>query len=245
GPELLTGAGGDALGLSREQLEDVEVGTPVAASTWAPGLLEGQSASPALVPLERWVAALTLERPPEEDEADAEGTQEDAAGPSEDTTEEDDDAADATAGTSTEAVVVGTLQAQRGEAGDVRLDRITAETELGEALHSRTEPLVLVRDEQTEGWFGYQDGTVRPLTEPAEEVLAGSVPLETYQPFLVERYSASQAGGPPPGTEEPDEAVPAPLWAAALLVSLLAITGTVVWLRRPEAGEHPAEDPLP
>lgn len=124
------------------------------------------------------------------------------------------------------------------------LDHIDASADLAAALAELDPAASLVYDAPLDAWFAVSDAVVRPVGEAAGEVLAGAVALETYQPFLAERYAAgddpAQDHAPP---EEGGGWGPVAV-VAAVLVLVLAWAALVVWLRRPDpAAGEPAPDP--
>ncbi|HZK04389.1 MAG TPA: hypothetical protein VFC82_00910 [Actinomycetaceae bacterium] len=80
-------------------------------------------------------------------------------------------------------------------------------------------------------WFRLTDGVLTPVSRAARDVLAGTMLIEEYQPFLVGRLGAGENGPNEKGTEMAGSLVPVSVTAAAL-VGVLGLAGVVVWLRR-------------
>lgn len=113
----------------------------------------------------------------------------------------------------------------------VRLETLEPAPDLAAAVLALAADDPLVHDLVLDAWFAVIDGEVRPVDEDARDSLAGSLPVEDYQPFVVDRYSE-------PGAEL--EAVDRPTWTpaawtAGIIAVVLAWTALVVWLRRENA----------
>jgi hypothetical protein len=133
-----------------------------------------------------------------------------------------------------EGTAVGVLFTVLDDDGAPALDHIHGGEDLSAAVVGLTPADPFVHDVPLDAWFTVSDGVVRPLDEAARDTLAGSVPLEVYQPFLAERYAeVDDDAGHDPVAADRREWVPVAVVAGSLLV-LLAWAALVVWLRRPE-----------
>ncbi|MPV39091.1 hypothetical protein [Georgenia subflava] len=133
---------------------------------------------------------------------------------------------------------VGVVFAEATSDGADMQTTLSDDQVLADALLALAPEAPAVHDVPLDAWFTVLDGEVRPLDEAARESLAGSAPLEVYQPFLAERYA--EADTTEPGSAVPEEPGPSwspAAWAAVVLVLLLVWAAVVVWLRRPENGE--------
>lgn len=128
---------------------------------------------------------------------------------------------------------IGAVVAAGGEAGAIADHRVIWDDALGAALTGNpTHDFVL--DPQSAGWFRLGSEELTPVTAEAKDLLAGSLPIADYQPFLVERYRADDNPAPPPEAQDPDRLRPVLVTAGIALAVLLSV-GVVVWIRRPEA----------
>ncbi len=128
---------------------------------------------------------------------------------------------------------VGAIVVVEGDAG-VADHRLVWDEDLGSALVA-FQATTFILDEATSGWFRLGGDILTPVTVEARDVLAGSIDVNAYQPFLVARYGGG-GGDEPAAPAEGDAILPRPVMVAAgVAVGVLALVGAVVWIRRPEA----------
>lgn len=126
---------------------------------------------------------------------------------------------------------VGALVISVDGAGAVADHREAWDAELGGALLSVPAASFLY-DEDVDGWFRLAGEILTPITASAQGILAGSLPVDDYQPYLSARSQPTTA----PVTVEEDEPggiQPPVIVAAAIVFGLLAMALTNVWARRP------------
>lgn len=105
------------------------------------------------------------------------------------------------------------------------------DTSVGTALQDLGAAFI-VMERNPRVWFLLTDGSVAPVNDAARELLAGSLPLETFQPFLVDRLG--NGDGTSADTTTPTDPVLTPtLVVAGVMLLILGLTAVVVWLRRP------------
>ncbi|MFC7406546.1 hypothetical protein [Georgenia alba] len=125
---------------------------------------------------------------------------------------------------------VGVLRAAFGDDGQVQVTSLEASGGLADAMLGLAPTGPVVHDDMLDAWFTVSGGEVGPLDDAARDALAGTVPIELYQPFVTERYSEEEVVQVPAGPSW----VPA-AWVGAVLAVLLAWAGLIVWLRRDNA----------
>ncbi|MHB1064135.1 MAG: hypothetical protein ACYC1Z_06560 [Georgenia sp.] len=114
--------------------------------------------------------------------------------------------------------------------------RVLADPEFAAALEGLAPGAAVIHDEPLDAWFTLADGEVGALDAVARENLAGTVPVNLYQPLVAARYAVDRPAGPPVASESTG---PQPVvWVALAAVALLVWAGVVVWLRRPDTGSH-------
>lgn len=128
---------------------------------------------------------------------------------------------------------LGAIVAAAAGDGAVADHRVLWDEDLGYALVSFL-ATTFILDEGTTGWFRLGGDVLTPVTAEAKDVLAGSIDVRAYQPFLVERYSTAQEEEAVPSEGGGPLLRPVAITAAAV-VALLALVGVIVWVRRPEA----------
>lgn len=131
-----------------------------------------------------------------------------------------------------ESTGIGALVASGDGSGGIEGQRVIWDEDLGAALASRPASS-FVLDDQTGGWFRLGAEDLVPVTAEARDVLAGTIRIADYQPFLVERHGQDAEPQPLPEDGGPDQLGPV-LVTAGIAVAVLAIVGAVVWIRRPE-----------
>ncbi|GAA4417715.1 hypothetical protein GCM10023169_06450 [Georgenia halophila] len=125
---------------------------------------------------------------------------------------------------------VGVLQVSLGEDGEVGDASLMPTAGLADVLLSLAPGDLVIHDPVLDAWFTIMDGEVRPLDDAAQNSLAGTLPVEAYQPFVADRYRSDTGTG-----QQPADTVPTwePVaWAGSVLLLLLAWAATIVWLRR-------------
>ncbi|MGO1510293.1 MAG: hypothetical protein ACTHYM_02765 [Actinomycetaceae bacterium] len=100
--------------------------------------------------------------------------------------------------------------------------------------------VAVVHDPRTDAWYGYSHERVRPLDDSARSMLAGTVDIVDYRPFLLD---------PEAGTDAPGESDGAVRWVVVggvVAVGLVLLAaGISVWMRVPEAEAETEERPRP
>lgn len=141
---------------------------------------------------------------------------------------------------------MGTVRAWRDptQSDEVTLAQVDGDAELARTLLERPAGIPFIFDGPVQGWFTTADGEVWPLTEGAEELLVGAVPVELFQPILRERYEAGQddpdgsGGGGPGGEDGRTPLVP----VVVVLVLLLAVAAGLLLVRQQRRGGSPPGD---
>lgn len=128
---------------------------------------------------------------------------------------------------------LGAVVAATAADGAVEDHRVIWDEDLGYALGSFL-ATTFILDEGTTGWFRLGGDVLTPVTAGAKDVLAGSIDVRAYQPFLVERYSTAQEEETAPSEGGGPLLGPVTITAGAV-VAMLALVGVIVWIRRPEA----------
>ncbi|MGM0384583.1 MAG: hypothetical protein ACQERF_01180 [Actinomycetota bacterium] len=127
---------------------------------------------------------------------------------------------------------IGALVASGDDSGGIAGQRVIWDEDLGNALASRLASTFIL-DEQTSGWFRLGLEELVPITAEARDVLAGTISVTAYQPFLVERRGPDDEPQPLPEDRGPDQLRPV-LVTAGIALGVLVSVGAVVWIRRPE-----------
>ncbi len=96
----------------------------------------------------------------------------------------------------------------------------------------------LVYDEDLDAWVRVAGEILTPITNKAKDTLAGSLPVDEYQPYLRDRLHPAPAPVTVEEAEPQGMATPV-IIAAAVVTGLLALTLTTVWVRRPLPEETP------
>jgi hypothetical protein len=124
---------------------------------------------------------------------------------------------------------VGVLIADR--TADPIAGRVETIGSLAGPLAALSVSTAVVHDERTDAWYTFAGGEVAPLDDTAASLLSGSVPLSTYQPFLL----GSEAGGE---NDETGSTPLVPVVAGAIAVGVVLVAaGVIVWLRTEEEDE--------
>lgn len=117
--------------------------------------------------------------------------------------------------------------------GSIVDHRLVWDPDLGADL-AAFQATTFILDDASGGWFRLGGDILTPVTGEARDVLAGSIDIGAYQPFLVARLGGG--GEEPAVPAEPggmERLLPVAV-AAGVLAGLLVIVGVVVWVRRPE-----------
>ena len=110
--------------------------------------------------------------------------------------------------------------------------RVIWDEDLGEALLS-PQDADPVLEAEISGWFRLAGDDLSPVTAEARDVLAGTIAVADYQPFLVERRGVEENPAPLPEAQDNTQLRPV-LVTAGIVLGVLAVVGTIVWIRRPE-----------
>lgn len=108
------------------------------------------------------------------------------------------------------------------------------DAELGRALVAYPEATYIV-EAGTNVWFRISSNTLSPASMEARQLLAGSMGIEEYQPFLVARFQAQSTPAVPSESQETNR-TPV-IVTAAIMGALLGIAGILAWIRHPEGNE--------
>lgn len=132
---------------------------------------------------------------------------------------------------SLDGAAVGVLIVSVDSASTVTDHREVWNTDLGSAILA-VPGASFIHDVDIDGWFRLAGDIVTPITANARGVLAGSLTVDEYQPYLVQRLQPSAA--PVVDEQVQPRGVQTPVVVAAVVVfGLLAAALTSVWARRP------------
>ncbi len=106
--------------------------------------------------------------------------------------------------------------------------------ELGAALLTYSDS-TFINESGSRIWFRLSASSLSPVTADARALLAGSIALADYQPFLTARLVPNEAA--PPVTAPASSALTPVLLTAGIMVLLLGIAGITAWIRHPESSQ--------
>ena len=114
--------------------------------------------------------------------------------------------------------------------------RVETDGSLAAPLAELSVSTAVVHDERSDAWYAYVGGEIAPLDETAATLLSGSVPLETYRPFLLGTDAAGEA-------DEAGSTPLVPVLAGAIVVGIVLVAaGLSVWLRTEDDDEDDEDE---